>query len=124
MPKSILEVADEVYQLIAPLPVGFSISLTENDGIMIGTDELAFVLTKLNISDHLGRLDKIVVPSFRSLKSAIAQHYAMRAADLDKAMLISVADYFSDCPLPTFGRQQKEDHNGRQSPSQTATGSQ
>lgn len=84
MPKSLQQVADEIYQIVGPLPIGFSIEVDEKtDNILVKSPELGFAISNHWIRDHVENL-QAVKPSFDGLKKAVAQYYAVRAAELDQ----------------------------------------
>ena len=47
MPKSITKIAEEIKAVLPPLPVGFFVKPADDgDNVIVGSDTLAFVITR------------------------------------------------------------------------------
>lgn len=97
MPKSLENAAAEIRSALDPLPDGYYVKPEpEADAILVGTEELAFAISRLAIEDgvHIRHAKE----SFPALRAAVAQHHATIAADSDVAMLQSVARAHARAP--------------------------
>ena len=73
MPKSITKIAEEIKAVLPPLPVGFFVKPDDGDNVIVGSDMLAFVITRKCIEDggHLITARK----SYVSLMLAMRQYF-------------------------------------------------
>lgn len=97
MPKSLYRVADEIYQMLAPLPIGFSLEVREPAyDILLKYHEFGCTLTREYISNHITDLGNAVKPMFASFKSTVALYHAVSAGLLDVGVLRAVAAEMPD----------------------------
>jgi hypothetical protein len=93
--KLLKQIADEISAALPPLREGYYVKPSDDNtgNILIGNNDLAFVITRLDIEGNL-HIEK-ATKSFPVLLSAIAQHHAVIAAETDLKVATDIVETYA-----------------------------
>ena len=96
MPLTIDEVIEQIRGALGNhLPDSIGVTRGDDgDHIIIGNSDLAVAITRKDIDEGFAVVRAVC--SIAPLRMALAQHYTMMAAQLDRAMFLSIASSFKE----------------------------